>query len=109
MGRRKSSPIRFLLHVTVEEDSERNCFIAHCLEFDLVATAKTKREASEKMSVLLLGHIKYAVEKNLHPYSEIPERYWEKIKRGYAVRNEQSEIMRESENIVYDSQELCPA
>lgn len=71
--------------VTLEADYERGVFVAHCLDFNLVATAKTQEEVRQRMLALMMAHLNYAAKNDLDPVCRAPEKYWDKIKSGYPL------------------------
>ena len=105
------NPIKFLLHVTIEKDTEKSVYVAHCLEFDLVTTAKTESLAVERIEKLLVGHIMYGLQENLDPYSRAPKHYWDKLRDGkVVVKNKKEEtILEQVKDMVFGYQTLCPA
>jgi hypothetical protein len=71
------------LNITIDMDNERGgMYVAHCLEFDIVVTAKTLHEVKNKMRSLLVTHLEYALENNINPSSSTPQAYWDKIMIG---------------------------
>jgi predicted RNase H-like HicB family nuclease len=54
-------------------------FIAHCLEFDLVAEGDTQEEARKNLADLIKTHIQFASEKDIEEKSlfrPAPPQYW---------------------------------
>ncbi len=71
------------LNITIDVDRKhRGLYVAHCLEFDLVITAKTIHEVKNKMRALLITHLEYAVDNNSSPALSAPQEYWDKIMIG---------------------------
>ncbi len=65
--------------VNVLLKKEDNLFIAHCLEFDIVAAAKTKQQAEKDLQDLVIAQIESAFADNdiqslFHP---APQHFWE--------------------------------
>ncbi len=66
-------------NVNVLIKKEDDLFVAHCLEFDIVAVAKTQKQAEEDLQDLVIAQIESAFADNdikslFHP---APQRFWE--------------------------------
>ncbi|NOT97035.1 MAG: hypothetical protein HOP00_12115 [Nitrospira sp.] len=107
MGESKGT-VKFLLHAIFTHDLLRDSWVAHCLEFDLVCTAKSHEEVNLKLERLLLGHIKFAMGKGLDPHLDAPAKYWEKIKTtNVSVQKENLDFFNETGKPQFGLQELC--
>ena len=61
------------------EYKDQDVYIAHCLEFDLVAQGDTIAEAKSNLVDLIKSHIELAVEKDVEDkslFKPAPEKYW---------------------------------
>lgn len=68
-------------------------FIAHCLEFDLVAQGNSIEEARNNLAEVISEHIKFAIEKDVEDKSlfhPAPQEYWD------IFQNFKSRIARQS-------------
>lgn len=106
----------FSLHVLIfEEDKE---WVAHCLEFDIVATAKDMTSVKKDIFDLIKTHIEYAIENNnmANLFKPAPPEVWkpfwskktqvcdtQNIPFGSISRKRNLDIPR------FDIQELCHA
>jgi predicted RNase H-like HicB family nuclease len=75
------------------EYKDRNTFIAHCLEFDLLAQGETQEEARRNLADLIKTHIQFAIEKDVEEKSlfhPAPPQYWK------ILHDMQSRIARQS-------------
>jgi len=62
------------------EYKDGDVFIAHCLEFDLVAQGDTIEEAKTNLADLIKTHIDFSVEKDIEDkslFKPAPQKYWE--------------------------------
>ncbi|MFH0763356.1 MAG: hypothetical protein V1925_05675 [Candidatus Omnitrophota bacterium] len=76
------------LHLDVYIEKEKDHYIAHCLDLDLVSQGATEEEAKQELVGLINEQIKYAVENNLeellvHP---APPEYWKRFYRRKAEK-----------------------
>ena len=67
------------LHVLGYKDGNR--YIAHCLDFDIVAEGATCQETKDNLVDLIHSYIHFATEKNLEQfmYHPAPKTYWDKF------------------------------
>jgi len=82
--------------LTCLEYKDAGHFIAHCLEFDLVAQGGSLGEARENLADLISSQVTFASEKGLLPKSlfhPAPARYWQiyfehraKLARQYILK-----------------------
>ena len=75
------------------EYKDEDIFIAHCLEFDLVAQGETREEARKNLADLISTHIQFAIEKDVEDKSlfhPAPPKYWD------ILHHIQSRITRQS-------------
>ena len=66
------------------EYKDGDLYIAHCLEFDLVAQGNSQEEAHNNLADLIKSHIQFAVEKDIEGKSlfrPAPQEYWETFHR----------------------------
>ena len=62
------------------ESKDGNLYVAHCLEFDLVAQGNTSEEAHNNLADLIKSHIEFAIEKDMEEKSifhPAPQEYWD--------------------------------
>lgn len=59
---RKTSDISFTVNILIKK--EANSFVAHCLELDIVAVAKTADQAQREIVSLVCAQIDYAFANN---------------------------------------------
>lgn len=62
------------------EYKDGDIFIAHCLEFDLVAEGNTREEARTNLADLIKTHIQFSIEKNVEDkalFHPAPPNYWD--------------------------------
>ncbi|MEP6535870.1 MAG: hypothetical protein ABJF23_11165, partial [Bryobacteraceae bacterium] len=64
------------LHYTVRERQSR--FIAHCLDYDLVATGSNQQEALDRLNFLVGGHVEVAAKNGMaNPLLHTaPDEFW---------------------------------
>lgn len=70
---------KFNLHIILyKEDSYE---IAHCLEFDIVAQGRTKKEALKNLMDGIELQVNFAIENNSIEllYNPAPPEYWQKL------------------------------
>ena len=67
------------LHILLEKEKDK--FIAHCLEFDIVTEGSSLEDAEESIIDAINEYITYAIENNLlnQIYRPAPKEIWEKI------------------------------
>jgi len=78
---KKKKKFQSSLHVIEYKDGDR--FIAHCLEFDLVAQGSTSEEARDNLADLTFSYLHFGMEKDIEQFSyhPAPKVYWDKFKQ----------------------------
>ena len=63
-------------------EKEEDLYTAHCLEFDIVADGKTKKEAIKNIFISIKNHTDFCLEMgNLDKIENpAPKKYWDKLK-----------------------------
>lgn len=61
---------------TIRWNPQEDRTIAHALDFDLVTTGDTEREALERLRSLVKMHIRDCLRKGANPLFPAPDRYW---------------------------------
>ncbi len=77
-GRKVASQTQGTINCLQYRDGD--IFIAHCLEFDLVAEGSTQEEARTNLADLIKTHIQFAIEKDVEDkalFHPAPSKYWE--------------------------------
>lgn len=79
------------LPCVIERDRETNLFVGHCLTYDLVSTAKNKRDAIENLKGLIKCHIEYSYTHHKAGFSVTADesdwlRWREMVKSGELVQ-----------------------
>jgi len=85
MAKKKKDVIKFNVNISainVIIEKEEDIYAAHCLEFDIVAEGKTKKESIENILISIKNHIDFCLEmgnidKIVNP---APKIYWNKLK-----------------------------
>jgi len=81
-GKKCASETEALLNCLEYKDGEY--FIAHCLEFDIVAQGGTANKAIEKLAELIREQILFTTEKDIEEkalFHPAPNKYWEILHR----------------------------
>lgn len=69
--------------LTSLEYKDGDYFIAHCLEFDIVAQGKTREEARHNLAELIKEQFAFAIEKDIEEkvlFKPAPAKYWELVR-----------------------------
>ena len=77
MGSRARTAKRYAIRAVVFQDGEWLC--AQCLEYDLVAQAKTLQQLSRALQRLIVGHVAVRLHHKQQPFRDLPrapEKYW---------------------------------
>lgn len=84
MARRaRTAKKRYVVRALVFQDGEWLC--AQCLEYDLVAQAKTLRQLSRALQRLIVGHVVVRLRHEQPPFGDLPrapEKYWAMFRRS---------------------------
>lgn len=75
------------LHALVIHDKEKKTFLAHCLDMDIVAQAKTQEEAVSELKELISTQIEYCLENDMLDtlFRPAPKEYWDTYHRSQAT------------------------
>lgn len=102
------------LHVLISEEDKE--WVAHCLEFDIVATAKDFTSVKKDILDLIKAHIGYAIENNNMAYlfKPAPPEVWKAFwsKKTQVCDTTSFETKPHKKNLDtprFDIQELCHA
>jgi hypothetical protein len=77
MGTRARTPKKYAIRAVVFQEGEWLC--AQCLEYDLVAQAKSLRQLSRALQRLIVGHVAVRLRHEQQPFRDLPrapEKYW---------------------------------
>ena len=76
---KKKEEIKAALHVLAYKDKEEGRYIAHCLDFNIVAEGATHKEAKDNLADLIFTYISFAKKKNWEQfmYDPAPKVYWD--------------------------------
>ena len=77
MGTRARTPKKYVIRAVVFQEGEWLC--AQCLEYDLVAQAKSLRQLSRALKRLIVGHVAVRLRHRQQPFRDLPrapEKYW---------------------------------
>lgn len=77
-GKKCVSETEALLNCLEYKDGE--CYIAHCLEFDIVAQGETTGEARKRLAELIKEQIVFTTERDIEEkalFHPAPSKYWE--------------------------------
>jgi hypothetical protein len=77
MGSKPRTAKRYAIRAVVFQEGEWLC--AQCLEYDLVAQAKTLRQLSRALQRLIVGHVVVRLQHKQRPFRDLPrapEKYW---------------------------------
>ncbi len=105
------------LDVNVFLKKEDGLFVAHCLEFDIVAVAKTEEQAKEDLKDLVTAQIAYAfANDNLdNLFRPAPKSVWEECftpnetEKGGQSKEDDFVFLPSLSMKMFDSKELCYA
>ena len=74
---------RYTFHLATELKSTLT--LAHCLELDIMASAKNEEEALNELVKLVVAHLKYVLKHELPLYSPAPPDRWSKIQNQKGI------------------------
>ena len=77
MGTRVRTPRKYVIRAVVFQEGDWLC--AQCLEYDLVAQAKSLRQLSRALQRLIVGHVAVRLRHKQRPFRDLPrapEKYW---------------------------------
>lgn len=77
MRNRSRSARKYAIRAVIFQEGEWLC--AQCLEYDLVAQAKSLRQLSRALQRLIVGHVAVRLRHNQQPFRDLPrapEKYW---------------------------------
>jgi predicted RNase H-like HicB family nuclease len=77
---------RYVANVLIYPGNSVN-WIAHCLEFDLLAHGKTPKDAVKRLIGVVTTHIDYLEENDLldQLYDPAPEKYWKMLRNAKQI------------------------
>jgi len=77
MGTRARTPKKYVIRAVVFQEGDWLC--AQCLEYDLVAQAKSLPQLSRALQRLIVGHVAVRLRHKQQPFRDLPrapEKYW---------------------------------
>jgi hypothetical protein len=77
MGTRSRTPRKYAIRAVVFQEGDWLC--AQCLEYDLVAQARSLRQLSRALQRLIVGHVAVRLRHKQPPFRDLPrapEKYW---------------------------------
>ena len=83
MGSKARTAKRYAIRAVVFQEGEWLC--AQCLEYDLVAQAKTLQQLSRALQRLIVGHVAVRLHHKQQPFRDLPrapEKYWTMFRRS---------------------------
>jgi hypothetical protein len=83
MGTRSRTAKKYAIRAVVFQEGEWLC--AQCLEYDLVAQAKSLQQLSRALQRLIVGHVAVRLRHNQQPFRDLPrapEKYWAMFRRS---------------------------
>jgi hypothetical protein len=83
MGPRARTAKKYAIRAVVFQEGEWLC--AQCLEYDLVAQAKSLRQLSRALQRLIVGHVAGRLRHKQQPFRDLPrapEKYWAMFRRS---------------------------
>lgn len=83
MGTRARTAKKYAIRAVVFQEGEWLC--AQCLEYDLVAQAKSLQQLSKALQRLIVGHVAVRLRHKLRPFRDLPrapEKYWAMFRRS---------------------------
>jgi hypothetical protein len=83
MGTRVRTAKKYAVRVVVFQEGEWLC--AQCLEYDLVAQAKSLKQLSKALQRLIVGHVAVRLRHKQHPFRDLPrapKKYWAMFRRS---------------------------
>lgn len=104
------------LHILITITEEDNEWVAHCLEFDIVATAEDIASVKKDILSLIKAHIEYAIKNNNMAYlfkpapPEVWKAFWSKKTQVCDTTSFETKThKRNLDTPRFDIQELCHA
>lgn len=83
MGTRARRAKKYAIRAVVFQEGEWLC--AQCLEYDLVAQAKSLQQLSKALQRLIVGHVVVRLRHKQQPFRDLPrarEKYWAMFRRS---------------------------
>src|SRR2546428_13369943 len=83
MRRRPRAVRKYVIRAVVFQEGEWLC--AQCLEYDLVAQAKSLQKLSRALQRLIVGHVAVRLHHKQQPFRDLPrapEKYWAMFRRS---------------------------
>ena len=83
MGTRARTAKKYAIRAIVFQEGEWLC--AQCLEYDLVAQAKSLQQLSKALQRLIVGHVAVRLRHKQQPFCDLPrapEKYWAMFRRS---------------------------
>lgn len=83
MGTRSRAAKKYAIRAVVFQEGEWLC--AQCLEYDLVAQAKSLQQLSKALQRLIVGHVAVRLRHKQQPFRDLPrapEKYWAMFRRS---------------------------
>jgi hypothetical protein len=83
MGTRARTPKKYVIRAVVFQEDEWLC--AQCLEYDLVAQAKSLPQLSRALQRLIVGHVAVRLRHKQQPFRDLPrapEKYWAMFRKS---------------------------
>ena len=83
MGTRARTAKKYAIRAVVFQEGEWLC--AQCLEYDLVAQAKSLQQLSRALQRLIVGHVAIRLRHKQQPFRDLPrapEKYWAMFRRS---------------------------
>lgn len=78
MSKRKNTIISVLkLNIVIKKD--KDLYIAHCLDYDIVDQGDTEKEAMKNMLSLLSFYYEYCYDKKIEVNNLAPKKYWKEV------------------------------
>lgn len=74
------------LHILIVEDKDKKIFLAHCLDLDIVAQAKTQSEVVSELKELVKTQVEYCLQNDMlnSLFRPAPKAYWDIYYRSQA-------------------------
>jgi hypothetical protein len=86
MGTRARTAKRYAIRAVVFQEGEWLC--AQCLEYNLVAQAKSLQQLSKALQRLIVGHVAVRLHHKQQPFRDLPrapEKYWAMFRRSRLI------------------------
>ncbi len=84
----KKSDLEKNFHILIIEDKNKNIFLAHCLDMDIVSQGKTKKETITNLVELIQTQMQYCIENDMldNLFRPAPKEYWDMFYRSQATK-----------------------